>query len=169
MKKILIGEKISDSNLEEVIRVKALIRNAKNEVYLVYNNYTYQFPGGHKKKNETLEEALTRELKEELGVSRFQIKKPFLLIEEYFDAGIDTRNKCKSSIYYYDVILEEEPNKDYQHLDTLEKKTDFKILLVSFDKVSSLLEVGIEKGNTNPIIAREMIKVLEIYKEDFNL
>ena len=62
MKRIIINEENIDTNKmdETVIRVKALMINKKEELLVVHNNYTYQFPGGHWREEETLEESLSR-------------------------------------------------------------------------------------------------------------
>ena len=69
MKRVIINDNNLDiMNMDStVIRVKALMVNEKNELLIVHNNYTYQFPGGHWRANESLEESLKREIKEETG------------------------------------------------------------------------------------------------------
>ena len=42
--------------------------NSKDEILMGYCHNTYQFPGGHLDENETLEECLIREVKEEMGI-----------------------------------------------------------------------------------------------------
>ena len=51
---------------DRIIRVKALIINSKKEILLAKAYTTIQFPGGHLEENESLNEALKRELKEEI-------------------------------------------------------------------------------------------------------
>ena len=67
----------------EVIRVKALIVNNKNEILIAHNNNTYQFPGGHKEDDETLEKSLVREVKEETGIDVNLVMGPFMSITTY--------------------------------------------------------------------------------------
>ena len=38
--------------------------NSAGDILIAHNNGTYQFPGGHKEDNETLDESLEREIKE---------------------------------------------------------------------------------------------------------
>ena len=66
MKRIIINnDNLDILNIDEtVIRVKALMVNSKSELLIVHNNHTYQFPGGHWKEVESLEGALTREIKD---------------------------------------------------------------------------------------------------------
>ena len=70
MKRILINDdnlKIDDLDFE-VIRVKGLIINSDGDILIAHNNGTYQFPGGHKEDDETLDDSLEREIKEETGI-----------------------------------------------------------------------------------------------------
>jgi 8-oxo-dGTP diphosphatase len=56
------------------ITIKAVVFNKKGEVLLIkrgleeLNGGKYDLPGGHIEKNETIEEALVREVKEETGL-----------------------------------------------------------------------------------------------------
>ena len=58
MKRVIINEDNLDiKDIDDtVIRVKALMVNEKQELLVVHNNYTYQFPGGHWRDHESLEE-----------------------------------------------------------------------------------------------------------------
>lgn len=71
MRKIVINENhLKESEMEmKVIRVKGLLFNSKGKILLAHNNYTYQFPGGHKENHETLDECMIREIKDETGIS----------------------------------------------------------------------------------------------------
>ena len=62
MKRVIINDEQLDITkmAETVIRVKALMVNEKKELLVVHNNYTYQFPGGHWKEYESLEETLKK-------------------------------------------------------------------------------------------------------------
>ena len=69
---------------EEVIRVKSLIINSKNELLLGYSYNTYQFPGGHLEENEDINTCLKREIKEETGMDiSLDDLKPFMMIKYY--------------------------------------------------------------------------------------
>ena len=77
MKKIIINDhNLTDEDMEQVVvRVKGMIINSKGKILLAHNNNTYQFPGGHLEDEETLDECITREMKEETGLN---IKNPKL-------------------------------------------------------------------------------------------
>ena len=93
---------------ETVIRVKALIINSNNEILLGYAHKTYQFPGGHLEENESLEEGLKREIKEETGI---EIKennlKPFEKITYYSRNYRNTGLNRENEIYFYIINTDE--------------------------------------------------------------
>ena len=60
---------LTDSDMTEVVkRVKVLLVNSNNDVLLGYSYNNYQFPGGHVEENETLVQAVNREILEETGI-----------------------------------------------------------------------------------------------------
>ena len=87
MKRVIINEdKLDIMNMDDtVIRVKALMVNKNDQLLVVHNNHTYQFPGGHWRSNESLEDSLRREIKEETGITSKIERGPFMVIEEYYD------------------------------------------------------------------------------------
>ena len=58
MKRIFINnDSLTKSDLDyEVIRVKGIIINEKDEILIAHNNNTFQFIGGHLQENEDMEE-----------------------------------------------------------------------------------------------------------------
>ena len=129
MRQILINDDhLNEDDLEqEIIRVKALLINSKQEILLVYNNYTYQFPGGHRKKDESLENTLTREIKEELGINILVKNEPFLQIITYFSNYCDLNLKVCSKIYYYILFTDQTPDFFQTQYDEIEKQSEFSI------------------------------------------
>ena len=82
MKRIFINDYyLNKEDLDfEVIRVKAFLVNSKGELLLAHNNNTYQLIGGHKEDDETLENTLLREIKEETGIGLSHCDGPFVQI-----------------------------------------------------------------------------------------
>ena len=114
MKQILLNEtNIKDFEIQECItRTKAILINYNNDILLAHNNNTVQFIGGHLKSNETLDECLIREIKEETGIN-FNIEEinpPFLELITYDNNYFNTHKKVKSIIYYYLIKCDKEPN-----------------------------------------------------------
>ena len=85
MKKIIINDhNLTEEEMElKVIRVKGLIINSIGKILIAHNNDTYQFPGGHKEDNETINECIIREIKDETGIDLTIEEEPFLCIKTY--------------------------------------------------------------------------------------
>ena len=169
MKEIIINDHhLSDDDIDKkVIRVKGLILNSKGKILLAYNNNTYQFPGGHKDDNESMNECILREIKEETGIGLTIEEEPFLCIETYDADYFGTGKKVLNSIYYYRFFTDETPNFQETQYDELELATDFKLFYISFNRLETFLKEKLGDGDMDPNIAREMILVVNEYHNLF--
>lgn len=150
---------------EETIRVKALVINDKDELLLEYNNYTFQFPGGHRKDDEALELTLLREIKEETGIDMVIDNGPFMVITEYCkNYRKSNKNRC-NKIYYYIIRCNELPDYDKRSLSDFESKTDFDLVYVKMNEVENFLKDCIENRTLDDIIGYEMLEVLKVHKK----
>ena len=88
---------------DRVIRVKAILINKNKEILLAKAFGTVQFPGGHLQDEETLKDGLTREIKEETGITLKEVGEPFFgikyLLKDYPVVG----NNRSIEIYYFYV------------------------------------------------------------------
>lgn len=169
MRKIIINEdNLKETDIEaKVIRVKGLIINSKGKILLAHNNYTYQFPGGHVEDNESLNECIKREVKEEIGISLDVVEDAFLNIVTYDSNYFNTGKRVENSIFYYRFITDEEPNFNETHYDELELETDFDLFYVPFNDLESFIEKNKNSGTIDEKIAAEMRIVISVYKEEF--
>ncbi len=165
MKRIFVNDddlEITDLDYE-VIRVKGIIINNKNEVLIAHNNNTYQFPGGHQEKDEDMEEALIREIKEETGIGIKNLTGPFMQIttyaKNYFNSGKNVCNK----IYYYRILSNDVPNFAETNYDDLERQTDFNLFYVRMVDFQQFLIESMDNGRIERNIGKEMLLVLEEY------
>ncbi len=167
MKRVFINDDnlTTDDLAYEVIRVKGIIVNNKNEVLVAHNNNTYQLVGGHVERNEDMEEALIREIKEETGIGIDSITGPFMQImtyaKNYFNSGKNVCNK----IYYYRIISNDVPNLGETCYDELECQTDFGLFYVSLEDFKDFLDQSMDDGMIDKNIGREMLLVLEEYNK----
>ena len=161
---------INDDNLTEedieskVIRVKALILNSSGNILLAYNNNTYQFPGGHVGENESIDECMKREIREEVGID-VEVGEPFLSIETYDNNYFGTGKKVLNTIYYYKVFTDLEPDFSKTEYDELESKTDFDLFYVDFSNLEKFIISKIDSNEIDPKIAREMLHVVKEYNQ----
>lgn len=170
MKEIIYNkEKLTEKDIDEtVIRVKALIINSKNEILLGYAHKTYQFPGGHIEENESLEEGLKREVKEETGIEIREVNlKPFVKIVYYTSNYRNTGLNRKNEIYYYVIKTDDNVNENNMNLDEWEKEGNYVVKRIPLNEVESLLISGLKDNSINKIIVEEMTEVLNEYKNNY--
>lgn len=168
MKEIVYNhDNIKESDVEEiVIRVKAVIINSKNELMLGYCDNTYQFPGGHLEENETLEEGLIREVKEETGIDiRDYDLKPFEKIAYYTNNYRNTGKTRKNELYFYLIKTDESYDENKMNLDVFEKDNNYIIKMIPLSNVEGVLIKSIPDNPINKIIVEEMLTVLKEVKE----
>lgn len=142
-------------------RVKALIINSDKEILLGKSDISYQFPGGHLEDNESLIEALKREVLEETGIelSNEEIDRPFYKVtylnKDYPIKGVNR----KSEIYYYVVNTDKEIDLSKVKLTENEIKNNYRV-----EKIPLLSSVDIiSKNNNDRVIERDMIDAIEEY------
>ncbi len=149
---------------EKIIRAKALIINSKNEIMLGFAHGTYQFPGGHLNKTESVLDCLQREVKEETGIIiKTNNLKPFAVIKYYCK---NYRNKSinrENQIYYFLINTDVEPDLLNTNYDDFEKDGNYKVVKIPLSKVKNILIENINLNPINKIIVEEMLKILEIY------
>lgn len=169
MKRIFINDNFltNDDMESEVIRVKALLVNSKGELLLAHNNNTYQLIGGHKEDDETLENTLLREIKEETGIGIATCDGPFIQITTYDNNYFNTGKKVCSKIYYYRIVTDEMPNILETHYDELESATDFNLFYVKIDDMKNFLHRSMNEGTIDKSIGKEMLLVDREYKRLF--
>lgn len=165
MKQIFINDNnLTESDIEySVIRVKGMLVNSSNEILIAHNNGTYQFPGGHKEDDESLEVTLIREIKEETGIDINLDNGPFMQIVTYDADYFGTGKKVCNKIYYFVINTDEYPNYNETHYDELECQTEFNLFYVGVKELSNFLSDAVSKGELDPNICNEMKLVIEEY------
>ena len=167
MKEVIYNEdNLTDEDIDEVvIRTKGLIINSKNEISLGYSHKTYQFPGGHLEKGESLEECLIREIKEETGIElKDYSMKPFYKTVYYTKNYYSSGKNRKNEIYFYIIKTDEVVDMANSNLDDWEKSGNYEIRVVPVDEVKDILNSTIKDNTLNEVIYKEMIDVLNEYK-----
>lgn len=169
MKQIIINDNnLSKQDVDyEVIRVKGLVINSKKEILLIENNHTFQFPGGHFRKGESLESCLSREIAEELGVDLKINKGPFMMITTYDNDYFKSGSKVINKIYYFVVKTDITPDISRLNLDATEKETDFNIWKIKLNDLDSFLNKCLNDGTIDANIGREMLLVINEYNNLF--
>lgn len=125
---------------------------------------TIQFPGGHLEGNETLNEALKREMLEETGIAIEGIYEPFLVIKHFIKDNIGDNNRSLE-IYYFKIFTDEQFHMDKVHLDDQETAGEFHLFYISLKDVKKLLKKTINDNPRNELITKEMLIALKEWKK----
>lgn len=163
MKEIIYNEdNLKESDINKVIkRAKALIINSNDEILLGYGDKNYQLPGGHLEDNETYDECLVRELKEETGIDIPLEKRESLLNIKYYckdypSPGTNTEYIAK----YFCIKTDLKPNLEEINLTENEKEGMFELRFIHKDKVIEELKTSL-KTCTKENVVKDTIKVIE--------
>ena len=171
MKQLITNKyNLTDSDMTEVVkRVKVLLVNSNNDVLLGYSYNNYQFPGGHVEENETLVQAVNREILEETGIElNITNIEPFACAIGYYkDWPAEGKNR-KIEIYYYEVKTDEKPNLENTEYTENEKDGNFELRYIPLLDVENVLKTNAEEYGDENGIAREMIDLFEVYKTTIN-
>ena len=167
MKTIIYNyDKIKEETItDKVVRVKALIINSKNEILLGEAFDTIQFPGGHLEENESVQEGLTREVREETGIILKDNYEPFFAIKYYMKDFPVIGNNRSIEIYYFYISTDEMYNLNNIYLDDQERTGDFKLFYVPLKKFRKVLYKNIDLIEINRIITSEMLLAMKECKK----
>ena len=144
--------------------VRAVIVN-ENKILMVRLGKTneYKFPGGGIEKNETVEEALKREVLEEAGCNVAKIEEKIGIMIELGIAEEDKKSVFKMVSEYYNVRIDS--NRFDQKLDKYEEELEFMPCWMEIEKAyKTNREIINNRYASTPWIRRET-RVLEIVKE----
>ena len=160
-------DNILDKDINKVItRSKVLLINSKNEITLAFSDNVYHFVGGHVEGNETLNETLIREVKEEAGIVLPNDNyKPYFKITQIFKDYPSIGKTNKYEYYYYVIKTDEVPNLNNINLTEEEINENFELRTFHLDEIESVLEETLNWGERNRRIAPTMIEAIRVYKE----
>ena len=165
MKEIIYNEdKLRDDEIHEwVKRAKLLVVNYKDEILLGHTDDSYYFLGGHVDGDESDNECLIREIKEEAGILyNPKVSEPFVSIKYYCkDYPQEGMNKGYISNYYvvYDDMV---VNPDNVNLTEGEKAGNLRFVYLHRDKVLDEVRPYLEICKRKNVV-RDTIDVLEEY------
>jgi 8-oxo-dGTP pyrophosphatase MutT (NUDIX family) len=163
----------NDNNLLDFNTSNIILREAVRAIILDKNNVLmahlektgeYKFPGGGKEKTETVEEALKREVLEEVGYNVITIKEKIGTVTEFALAKEGGNSILKMVSAYYLAEIDNTPLE--QQLEEYEKELLFKPCWVEMEEAYKTNKETIEdkKADKTGGINRETL-VLEIIKE----
>lgn len=171
MKKIFYNEdNLNEKDINNSVkRAKMLIINSNNKILLGYGHNTYQIIGGHIEDNESYNECIVREVKEETGITiPFEERVPFLQIKYYCKDYPKEGLNSEYIINYYSIISDSKPNIDNINLTDNEKEGLFEFRYISLDEVINELKSNLEIcKNKNTV--NDTIEAIKVYLEENNI
>lgn len=157
-----LKEEEIDRSLKVINRnaVRAVIKKENKILMIKTNKGDYKFPGGGVEKNESFEEGIIREVREEAGciVSKI-VSKLGEITERNIDRYGENALFQMYSHYYLCEITEERVE---QNLDEYEVDLDFKSVWIDLDETINLNEKLLNDENRNPWVDREYLALKAI-------
>lgn len=162
----------SDNMLESEVnsylhKVRAIVFDDNENLFLASMGGTYTLPGGGVEEKESIEDAMIRELHEELGIKVLPEELAYLgnykFYHKNFPDYLGRKNRL-NEIDLFLVLTEKEYQKDNTSFTTLENKENLKIIAIDIDKIEKLLNVS----NSNPYkkaLDEELNIFIKIIKE----
>lgn len=142
MKEIIYNyDYLNEEDINKYVkRAKMIVENSNGELLVVYSHKNYFLIGGHVEDNESFEECIVREIKEEAGVEiPYKERKPYFsikyLCKDYPSNGENTKYITNYYSIKYDLI----PNLDKIELTEDEKDGNFKLKYIAKEKIIEIL------------------------------
>lgn len=170
--KVINSYNLCDQDMDEVtVRSRGIIINSFNEILMCYSNGLkhYEFPGGHLEKNESINEGLIRELKEECGLDiSNDIINPLFCIKYYCKNYKGTKKNRLVSIYYSEIITDEKFCLENRNLDENEVQQNYECRYVDVDSLEFILKMNMLTTKEKNTSLEDMLYVFDKYKNNLS-
>lgn len=167
MKSIIYNKhNLKDEEINRIVRrAKILIINSKEEILMVHCHNNYYLVGGHLEDDESFDECIVKELKEETGIDiPLEKREPYFIIEhlnkDYPSKGINS----KSIANYYILRSDVKPDLSKINLTSDEKEGNFELKYIHKSKILKELESSLENYTRRVVV----IDTIEAVKEFLN-
>lgn len=163
---------IDDLKMNEVqeftSKVRAILVDEDNTILVANYGGVYLLPGGSIDSGETKEQAIIRELREEIGQDYNKEELEYFICLRYFQKNYPKRNGTFQNRLvetYYFVGKMKGILKSSQALTDKEKQDNFKLELFCLEELEKVI---LENTNNNPrnlYFQRELMSIIQVYKD----
>ena len=165
---------INDDNLqfdevkELTSKVRAILVDENNKILVANYGNVILLPGGKVDEGETLSEAITRELSEELGQDYSANELYFFVTLNYYQKNYPKRdgtfqNRLVQTHYF--VGSYKGIKLDSRRLTEKEQKGNFRLELVSLEELENMILNNINNNPRNLYFQKELLTILVSYKK----
>lgn len=123
-------------------KIRIFVFNELGEIFLIDMNGSYNLPGGTVENNENLNDALTRELEEELGVRIAFEDIEFLGNYHFYHKNFPNNKSLCNRENEVDLFLVKIPiiyAKENTHITNYEKSQNFKVIFTKLENIQNLI------------------------------
>lgn len=165
MKEIIYNNDcLADIDINRYIkRAKIIIENSKNEILLAYSHKNYFLLGGHVENNESFDECIVREIKEETGIEiPYKKRIPYFSIKYLCKNYPNESENTKYITNYYFIKLDLIPNLKNIKLTEDEKEGNFKLQYIAKNSIIKILTDSLNTC-TNTNVVQDTIDAIKEY------
>lgn len=169
MDKLIIKLENIDENIifKKVKKVRGIIFNYENKLLITKYAGIYMLPGGKVDDKETELFSLSRELKEELGISINENNiEPFLNIYNYAYQYVERNGSITNKLFdtnYYIINGIDDINISNRNLTENEKNGNFEILFINVEDIEYLLKSNNILNERKKYFDEELRTVINFY------
>lgn len=165
MKEIIYNyDNLTDEDINKFVRrAKMIVENSKGEILVVCSHKDYFLIGGHVENDESFDECIVREIKEEAGVEiPFEERQPFLSIKYFCKDYPKNGDNTKYINNYYSIKYDLIPNLNNVKLTEDEIDGNFKLEYIDKNKVIEILTDSLDTC-TKANVVQDTIDAIKEY------
>lgn len=152
---------------KEVRRAKVIVKNSNDELLLAFSRNNYYLVGGHVEDNESYEDCLKREVREETGIKlEIDSIRPYFVVEylckDYPEVGDNTNYIAN----YYVVQSDEKPDLSKIELTESEKEGGFELKYIHKDVIMKVLEDALKTCSKTNVVRDTIDAVREYLRQN---
>ena len=165
---IINEDNLQYSEVQEISsKVRAILVDENNRILIANYGNVILLPGGKVDDGETISEAITRELSEELGQDYNTNELDFFVTLNYYQKDYPKRdgtfqNRLVQTQYF--IGRYKGVKKDKQELTEKEQKGNFRLELVSLEDLENMILNNKNNNPRNIYFQKELLIILACYK-----